>query len=217
MHSLLLALALCAEPAELTTGVEGRGGTGVNPEIYGEVLRRAPRFRLGVGTVGIVAAQDLDFFTSVAGGGGVYLEAGAIFGDFVSLTYRGELTTTAASIYGSNGAFVDLAIGEHLAVGLGAAFTVWSPFFYLGGGYVSSFTGFTFPVRAHVMWGSRKDESVARRAGWTISFHFAPGVSIYPSYYGGVGIDGGFDGFAPQVPRTRVCFTGGIGIGHLWW
>ncbi|MFT3713908.1 MAG: hypothetical protein QM817_40120 [Archangium sp.] len=155
--------------------------------------------------------QDVEFIVTLAGGGGVYVEAGGIFGDLVSLTYRGELTTTVFTVYGSNGAFVDVALGEHVAVGIGAAFTVFNGFLYrFTNEYELSFAGFSFPVRAHVMLGSPRDASIARRQGWTLSFHFAPAVSTTRTY-SGEGLDGAF------TTRTRAGFTAGIGIGYLWW
>jgi hypothetical protein len=201
--SAFAALVLTAAPLELND--DGRGAPGTSPELYG-VKRQIPRFRFGVGSVANLAAQDWDSFTSFAGGFGLSLEVGVVLLDSISILYRGELTTTVGSLYGSNGVFMDFAIGEHLAIGGGVALTLWSQLAYLGPDYVRSFAGFTFPLRAHVTWGSRKDLSVTSRAGWTISFHLAPGVTLYPVSYN-------FAGLSPP----GFALTGGIGVGHLWW
>ncbi|MFT3713909.1 MAG: hypothetical protein QM817_40125 [Archangium sp.] len=205
--ALLASSVLTAAPVEVSG--DGRGSNGPPPELH-EELRKVPRLRFGVGTVGVVAMQSQDSFYSAGGGFGVSLESGVVLADVVSVFYRGELTSTLLSLYGSNGLFVDFALGEHLALGVGAAFTLWAPLVY-DGRPVTNFVGFTFPVRAHFMFGERKSSVVAQRSGWTISLHVAPGLTVYPTNYE-------FDPRNGYAYSTHgFALTGGLGLGHLWW
>lgn len=185
----------------------GRGAPGTVPAWRAQSVT-LPRLRFGLGTAGVFAVQPAEYSGALSGGFGISAEAGVIFADRFSVLWRGEAATTVTMLYGSNGVFADLAFGDHFALGLGGAFTLWSQLAYLGPEYVQPFVGFTFPLRAHVTFGGRKGGG-ARREGWTLSAHVAPGVSLYPRY------DPYCSGYCTATPSGVV--TVGLGLGYLWW
>lgn len=189
----------------------GRGSTGTLPAARA-VAMQLPRVRLGFGSAALFGVQPADYSSSVAGGLGLTAEVGIVIGDRFTIMYRGEIASSVGSIIGTNGAFVDVSFGDHFALGVGAAFTLWSTLVYLGdNSYTQPFSGFTFPLRAHWNFGSREN-GVAQRSGLTLSAHFAPGVSTVPSY------ERCFDCFyVGPSSSSAFAFTAGAGLGYLWW
>lgn len=201
-------LLFVAQPADAAASNEGRGGIGTVPAWSGAGKTLA-RVRFGFGGSGIVGIHPDDFWVGVAGGAGIAAEFGVIFEDRFSLFWRGELVTSIGSLLGTNGIFLDIGFGEHLALGIGASLTLWQTL-------VSSiydftqFQGFTFPIRMHYAFGDRAP-GVAHRSGWALSAHIGPGFSLY-SAYGGARC---FQCSAPYV--APFAFTTGIGFGYLSW
>lgn len=182
----------------------GRGGSGTVPVAQAQARKRA-RARVGLGMVGVFGAHLYDYRSDVGGGVGLSAEAGLVLGDRVSVVWRGELASTVIALFGSNGVFVDFAFGEHLAVGFGTTFTLWSQLFPVDANFSRPFQGFTFPLRAHFTFGTRAP-GLSRRAGWTLSAYAAPGLSVLLACLQCYTFQG-----------SSFAFTAGAGLGYLWW
>lgn len=167
---LALALQLL-----LAAGEEGRGQYGVPPSV---VLEQRPASRLRA-TLGVGAALQL---ARVASAGGLALvgDLGVVLGDRLSLGLHGSIGSLVLTAHGSLGAAADYFVSEHLALGLGVAFTGWVNGF---AGAYGNFFGITVPLRLAWFPGERRPTEVERR-GLVVAFELAPGLDLQARTFG---------------------------------
>lgn len=164
--------------------------------------RTAPRFRGAISLVGGVGLSTayLDFNY----GPGLSAEAGVLFNDAVSVVARATVATVLTRTVALFGVSVDRAIGEHVSLGVGLAYTQHGGLFVFDLPFAM---GLSVPVRISWMFNERAEQDRSRR-GLYVFGEASPGLSFAASP-GRV--------IAPPPPAAPFLITAVIGVGYGAW
>lgn len=164
--------------------------------------RTSPRFR---GAISLVGALGLSVpYLDVNYGPGLSAEAGVLFDDKVAVVARATMATVLTRSVLLAGLSVDRAIGEHVSLGVGLAFTAHGGVLVFD---LPSAVGVSLPVRISWMFSERTEEDRSRRGVYVFG-EATPGLSIRASP--GRVLD-------PPAPNAPFLLTAVIGIGYGTW
>lgn len=164
--------------------------------------RTAPRFRGAISLVGAVGLSTAYFDFNY--GPGLSAEAGVLFNDSVSVVARATVATVLVRTMALFGVSVDRAIGEHVSLGVGLAYTQHGGLFVFDLPFAM---GLSVPVRISWMFNERAEEDRARR-GLYVFGEASPGLS-FAANPGRV--------VAPSPPAAPFLITAVIGVGYGAW
>ena len=164
--------------------------------------RTASRFRGAISLVGGVGLSTayLDFNY----GPGLSAEAGVLFNDSVAVVARATVATVLTRTVALFGLSVDRAIGEHVSLGVGVAYTVHGA---LIGEDLPAAMGISVPVRISWMFSERTEADRVRHGVYVFG-EASPGFSFAAS-----------PGFVPMPPAPNAPFliSAVIGVGYGAW